>query len=205
MKELVAIQTELRANKDLYNNFGSYGYRSAESILEALKPLLKKYECSVLLSDEVKEVGQPYTYDTQDQKKGTAQHYVGTRVYIESTATITNKDGDEKKAKGWARENVEKAGMDVAQITGAASSYARKYALCGLFAIDDNRDADATNTGAKQIPEAKLKSEFTTAKKKLDGCKTKQEVVDLNAKYEDLWGYQPYVQYRDMKYNSLPQ
>ena len=94
--------------------------------------------------------------------------------------------------------------MDESQLTGAASSYARKYALCGLLAIDDRRDSDTINNGQSQIPEAKLKSEFVQAKKKLDGCKTKQEVVTLNEKYEDLWGYEPYVQYRDVKYNSVP-
>ena len=103
----------------------------------------------------------------------------------------------------FAREALSKKGMDESQVTGAASSYARKYALCGLLAIDDRRDSDATNNG-NQIPEAKLKSEFMTAKKKIDGCKFKEDLIAVNEGYQDLWNYQPYAQYRDMKWNSLP-
>lgn len=184
MQELVKIQTELKANKDQFNAFGGYGYRSAESILEALKPLLKETNCIIIISDDILMVGD--------------------RIYVKATATIKNSQGMQESSVSFAREALTKKGMDDSQVTGAASSYARKYALCGLLAIDDRRDSDATNNG-KQIPEAKLKSEFTQAKKKLDGCKTKQDVIDLNVKYEDLWGYQEYVQYRDMKYNQLPQ
>lgn len=206
MKELVKIQTELKANKDLFNQFGKYGYRSTETILEALKPLLKELGCVVLLSDNVVEVGQPYQYHTESKKNGqeSRNDYNGTRVYVEATATIINSAGDELSVKAYAREDVEKAGMDASQITGSASSYARKYALCGLFAIDDGRDNDSINSGSPQNDD-KLKSEFETVKKKLNACKTKQAVVDLNAKYEDLWNYQPYIQMRDQKWNSLPQ
>ena len=126
MKELVNIQQELRAPKDLHNSFGGYSYRSAESILEAVKPLLKKYNATLTLSDQAM--------------------LVGTWNYIEATATLTvYKDKEDKVyiARAYARESEVKKGMDTAQITGAASSYARKYALNGLFAIDDTKDPDS--------------------------------------------------------------
>lgn len=207
MKELVKIQTELKANKDLFNLFGKYGYRSTETILEALKPHLKELGCVVLLSDNIVEVGQPFTLHTESNKNGQSSKldYNGTRVYVEATATIINSTGDKLSVKAYAREDIEKAGMDASQITGSASSYARKYALCGLFAIDDGRDSDSANAGNAPVDEAKLKSEFETVKKKLNACKKKQDVVDLNAKYEDLWQYQPYIQMRDQKWNQLPE
>lgn len=201
MKELVKIQRNLKARKDLYNNFAKFAYRSAESILEALKPLLEEAKCSVILSDEVVEVGQPYVYDSQDQKKGVASHFAGTRVYVVSTATIINEAGEMLSVKGWARENVEKAGMDVAQITGSASSYARKYALCGLFAIDDGRDMDSASVSP--ITQDKLKGDLDKAKKKIDGCKTRAELQSVNEKCQSLWNNQEYINYLTMKYNTL--
>ena len=146
MKELIEIQNELNAPKSRHNNFGNYNYRSAEDIMKAVKPLCKKHGCVLFLSDDVKEVGAPYVYNTQDTKKGTSSSYNGTRVYIEATATIINSEGQSISVKALAREEVAKAGMDASQITGAASSYARKYALNGLFAIDDSVDADRLNT-----------------------------------------------------------
>lgn len=184
MVELVKIQTELKANKDLFNSFGGYGYRSTESILESAKPLMKENGCTIVMSDEVVMVGD--------------------RIYVKATATIKNGKGECESAVSFAREALSKKGMDDSQVTGAASSYARKYALCGLLAIDDRRDADATNNG-HQTPDAKLMSEFTAAKKKIDGCKTRGDLVKVNEKYQELWGYQPYVQYRDLKYNNLSQ
>lgn len=183
MLELVKIQTELKANKDLFNSFGGYGYRSAESILEAVKPLLKETSCTLIVSDDVVMVGD--------------------RIYVKATATLKNSKGESESAISFAREAATKKGMDDSQVTGAASSYARKYALCGLLAIDDRRDSDATNNGTP-LAENKLKAEFAAARKKLDGCKFKEDVVALNEKYQDLWNYQPYVNYRDMKWNALP-
>jgi outer membrane cobalamin receptor len=183
MQELVKIQTELKANKDLFNSFGGYGYRSAESILEAVKPLLKETNCTIVVSDDITMVGD--------------------RIYVKAIATIKNEKGETESAVSFAREAATKKGMDDSQITGAASSYARKYALCGLLAIDDRRDSDATNNG-NPINENKLKSEFAAIQKKMDGCKFKEDLIALNEKHEDLWNYQPYVQYRDMKWNVLP-
>lgn len=136
MEALLKIQNELVAPKDLYNSFGKYSYRSAESILEALKPLLIKYNAQLTLSDEV--VG------------------VGDRVFVKAVATIT--DGKETvTVTAYAREPSEKKGMDASQITGATSSYARKYALNGLFLIDDNKDADTEEN--KNESDARAKAE----------------------------------------------
>ena len=184
MKELVKIQTELKANKDLFNSFGGYGYRSAESILEAVKPLLKETGCTIIVSDDIQMVGD--------------------RIYVKATATIRNSQGETESAVSFAREALSKKGMDDSQVTGAASSYARKYALSGLLAIDDRRDADVTNNG-QQMPEAKFKSMFTTAKKKIDGCKTQQELSKLNEEYKDLWNHQEYMNYVNAKWQTLPQ
>lgn len=203
MKELVKIQRHLKASKDLYNSFAKFAYRSAESILESLKPLLEEQQCVVLLSDDVVEVGQPFQYNAQDSKKGTSSSYNGTRVYVVSTATIINPAGEKLSVKGWARENVDKAGMDVAQMTGSASSYARKYALCGLFAIDDGRDVDSTPNSP--IAQDKLKGDYDKAVKKIDGCKTRAELQSLNEKCQSLWNYQPYINKISEKYNTLPQ
>lgn len=155
MKELIQIQQEINAPKSRTNNFGHYNYRNAEDILKAAKPICDKYGCVLLLSDEVREIGSAYTYNTQqqDSKKGvtSASQFNGTRFYVESTATIINSTGEKISVKAYAREEVAKAGMDASQITGSASSYARKYALNGLFAIDDGIDADTTNTSDTYI------------------------------------------------------
>lgn len=123
MKELIAIQSELKAPKSQYNTFGKYKYRKAEDILEALKPLLMANGCFVTLSDEISEIAG--------------------RVYVKAFATITNSEGMSITTTAFARESESKSGMDAAQITGAASSYARKYALNGLFCIDDSVDPDS--------------------------------------------------------------
>lgn len=130
MKELIAIQSELKAPKSQFNKFGGYKYRKAEDILEAVKPLLAKQKCTLTITDDIV--------------------MVGNRIYVKSTATIKNEKGECETTTGWAREEENKKGMDGSQITGASSSYARKYALNGLFAIDDNADSDTTNDGQHQ-------------------------------------------------------
>ncbi len=142
-KILSAIQAELNAPKGQTNKFGGYTYRSCEDILEALKPLLAKHESAVTLTDVLEE--------------SSAGH-----IYIKSKATLLTTDG-EICCEALAREPMDAKGMSPAQCTGAASSYARKYALNGLFCIDDNKDADATNTHGKeteQIAEDKPKPRF---------------------------------------------
>lgn len=130
MKELISIQSELKAPKSQFNKFGGYKYRKAEDILEAVKPLLAKQKCTLIITDDVV--------------------LIGNRIYVKATATIKNEKGECETTTGWAREEETKKGMDGSQITGASSSYARKYALNGLFAIDDNADSDTTNDGQHQ-------------------------------------------------------
>jgi hypothetical protein len=122
MKELKRIQAELKAPKGQRNQFGNYNYRSCEDILEAVKPLLNDHDCILTLSDEIINIGN--------------------RNYVKATATIYMPDDKSLSVSASACEAETKKGMDPAQITGAASSYARKYALNGLFAIDDTKDAD---------------------------------------------------------------
>lgn len=134
-KIMQSIQSELKAPKGQTNKFGGYSYRSAEDILEAVKPLLNKYNCFLTVSDEIVEVGG--------------------RVYVKATATVHESHADSiAVTTAFAREAEVKKGMDEAQITGSASSYARKYALNGLFAIDDTKDPDATNKHGKDKPRA---------------------------------------------------
>ena len=124
MKELIQIQSELKAPKSQFNSFGKYNYRSCEDILEAVKPLLLKYGCTLTIRDEVKEIsGIPF---------------------IEATASI-QKDDEIKSVTAQAGIDPNRKGMDIAQCFGASSSYARKYALNGLFLIDDTKDPDSTN------------------------------------------------------------
>lgn len=119
---LQSIQSELVAPKGQYNSFGKYNYRSAEDILEALKPILKKHKAAITMSDDIV--------------------YIEGRHYVEASVTLYA-EGEAIGSKALAREEETKKGMDGSQITGTASSYARKYALNGLFAIDDNKDADS--------------------------------------------------------------
>lgn len=128
MHRLFAIQQELKAPKNQKNTFGGYKYRSCEDILEAVKPLLKKQNLGLFLKDEIVNVGERY--------------------YVKANAMIYDENGKIlADISAYAREEENKKGMDASQITGAASSYARKYALNGLFAIDDTKDSDFTNTG----------------------------------------------------------
>lgn len=141
-EKLAAVQRELKAPKGQFNSFGKYKYRSCEDILEALKPVLSKNGCAVVLSDSVEQVGD--------------------RFYICATATITDYETHEQVHNtAFAREDTDKKGMDGSQITGTASSYARKYALNGLFLIDDTKDADTDayheqTTGEKHKEEPKI-------------------------------------------------
>lgn len=141
MKKLIEIQKELKAPKGQFNKFGNYKYRSCEDILEAVKPLCAKQGVQLTVSDELVLIGERY--------------------YIKATAKVT--DGSETvEVNAYAREEENKKGMDASQITGTASSYARKYALNGLFCIDDTKDADtdefAAKTGKGKLEEEKLKT-----------------------------------------------
>ena len=140
-EKLAAIQSELKAPKNLYNSFGKYSYRNAEGICEAFKPYGKKYGLSLVLSDDVVEIGG--------------------RVYVMATATLYDTESpDSIGVSAYAREAETKKGMDDSQVTGATSSYARKYALNGLFLLDDTKDPD---TDEYRQQEEKEKAEGKSA------------------------------------------
>ena len=138
-QKLQGIQSSLKAPKGQTNKFGGYRYRSAEDILTSVKPLLAEWACTLVITDEMVEVGG--------------------RVYVKSTAVIssTEESSNSIHVNAYAREAETKKGMDDAQITGSASSYARKYALNGLFAIDDTKDPDATNDHGSKLPKPTTK------------------------------------------------
>ena len=154
------IQSELKAPKGQYNKFGGYAYRSCEDILEAVKPLLKKAGAVLTITDEIE--------------------FIGGRWYVRAIAKF-RVGAEEIETSAFAREAETKKGMDDSQITGSASSYARKYALNGMFCIDDTKDADATNTGDVQkkqtatAPAAKpaqTSKKEPTLKERFDRCRS---------------------------------
>ena len=139
-QKLQGIQSSLKAPKGQTNKFGGYRYRSAEDILTSVKPLLAEWACTLVITDEMVEVGG--------------------RVYVKSTAVIASTDDSSDSSihvNAYAREAETKKGMDDAQITGSASSYARKYALNGLLCIDDTRDPDSTNDHGSKLPKPTTK------------------------------------------------
>lgn len=163
-EKLLAIQTKLKAPKGQYNSFGKYSYRSAEDILEAVKPLNAEQDVLLTITDEIKEIGG--------------------RVYVVATATVS--DGtDTLQVSAFAREPENKKGMDDSQITGATSSYARKYALNGLYAIDDNKDAD-TDEHKQQQDNALKKQQAQKQQQKQQQQEqgfTEKELHELVEKY----------------------
>ena len=154
IEKLMKVQDELKAPKGKYNNFGKFSYRSCEDILEAVKPLLKKYNLLLTLSDDIIEMGG--------------------RVYVRATASIQDEE-EMRVITAYARESEKKSGFDESQLTGTASSYARKYALNGLFLIDDTKDADTDEyqdqVVSGQIGEQKIPMEKAIALGEL--CKEK--------------------------------
>lgn len=142
MSTLQKIQSELKAPKGQFNSFGKYKYRSCEDILEAVKPILAKYEAEITLSDEIVNIGN--------------------RFYVKAKASFTSKEEATTVVYAYAREPEEKKGMDESQITGTASSYARKYALNGLLLIDDTKDED-TN-GLREEKKAKKEAQVPEVK-----------------------------------------
>lgn len=160
-KKLATIQSRLKAPKNQYNSFGKYKYRSCEDILEALKPLANEQGCTITIEDSPIMVGEWH--------------------YIQATATLS--DGyNSKSVKAYARESETKSGMDSSQITGTASSYARKYALNGLFAIDDTKDADTMDNRPKVEPNPEAK-ELAKVKAQLKQAKTADEIKNVLSLY----------------------
>ena len=172
IEKLVKIQNELKAPKSQYNSFGKYSYRNAEDIFEAAKPLAFQHGLFLSISDEVIEVGGA--------------------LFVESTASIT--DGENTfSVKAQAGLDLNRKGMDKAQASGASSSYARKYALGGLFLLDDTKDADATNTHGKgpqkavaaPVAKPQLKINSEAYLKAIQAVTNKQvTIAQVKAKYD---------------------
>lgn len=165
MKELMEIQSKLNVPKSLRNNFGGYNYRSAEQILEAVKPLLKENNCTLTINDDIVMIGD--------------------RIYVKSIATIRNEKGETETTTAFAREALSKKGMDDSQVTGAASSYARKYALNGLFCIDDTKDADALNVNKEYTQQSDPSLEMVIA-----NIKAASSIQDLTQIWNECYAYQ---------------
>lgn len=194
MKELITIQSELKAPKTQVNNFGGYKYRKAEDILEAVKPLLAKQKCTLTITDDIV--------------------MVGNRIYVKATATIKNEKGEVETSTGWAREEESKKGMDASQITGASSSYARKYALNGLLAIDDNADSDTTNNGQQQtqtqqpVPQQSSNSQYhpndlNEGMEYLSRCINKDNLIWVVQTYKPLTANPQFMQAVSAKKKQL--
>jgi len=184
-EKLMNIQNELKAPKNQYNNFGKYKYRSCEDILEALKPLLKKYKATLLISDEMCAIGERY--------------------YLNAMATFIDiEDGEKIVSTASAREAETKKGMDDAQITGSTSSYARKYALNGMFAIDDTKDSDATNKGEEKAPKQKG-SLITEEERNVIYALMKELNVEQEAVVNiiKVFGYDKSVEIQRKDYNNI--
>lgn len=171
--KLRKIQCELKAPKSQFNSFGNYKYRKAEDILESVKPLLDKYVCALTCSDALVQIGD--------------------RFYVQATARLVDcESGETAECNAFAREEESKKGMDGSQVTGASSSYARKYALNGLLCIDDTQDSDTTNTGAEpekpkkrpvkkenKADEGELVLTPESPAEALDVAETEEEVIAL--------------------------
>ena len=153
MEQLKQIQQQLNAPKNMFNGFGGYNYRSCESIFEAVKPLLEKLNCILIVSD-------------------TLQEFCG-RVYVTAKATLIEPDGTKYEATASAQDEGVKKGMDSAQVTGAASSYARKYALNGLFLIDDVKDPDTEEKYLERV------------RSSIYAAKSEQELREIYEKQKD--------------------
>lgn len=169
MKALIDIQNELKAPKNQRNNFGKYNYRSCEDILEALKPLLVKHKATLTITDEVKQVGD--------------------LLFIESTVTFSHLDKHEPIiAKAQAGINPNRKGMDIAQSFGTSSSYARKYALNGLFLIDDTKEVDSMdNTKTKPLLTSKVAQEESKNKTTIEELKKRFDLTEEQEnKYKSL-------------------
>ena len=185
LEKLNIIQSKLKAPKGQYNKFGNYTYRSCEDILEALKPLLAQTKTVLTIKDDIE--------------------FIGDRYYLRAICTLHDAESGEKiENTAYARETDTKKGMDAAQITGSVSSYARKYALNGLFAIDDTKDSD-TNENYKQTQ--KNQSNAQRNAQGVDISKTRNEIAQiLNAKKIDFNTFIEYLQrnYGVKKIEELP-
>ena len=186
MKELNEIQVKLNAPKGNYNSFGKYSYRSCEDILAAVKPLLKETKSTLTLWDEIVLVGERY--------------------YVKATATLTNEAGETATTTAYAREEQDKKGMDASQITGTASSYARKYALNGLFAIDDVKDADALNTSkeyTQKSTNATAKAQPKNWREEIEQAQSVAELQAIHEAHKELQNSQEFKQALNDRYTLV--
>lgn len=159
--KLCKVQRDLKCPKDQFNAFAKYNYRNAEGILEAVKPLLAQNNLALTISDNIQMVGD--------------------RIYVQSTARLISiETGEWLEVSAFAREADEKKGQDSAQVTGACSSYSRKYALNGLFCIDDTKDADATNDHGKSENASESNSEMID--KIIASFNAQSTIAELDAK-----------------------
>lgn len=169
-EKFMRVQVELKAPKNLYNSFGKYHYRNAEGIQEAVKPLLKEYRLYLNLTDTIEEVGG--------------------RVYVKSTARINDLDSEEfAEVTAYAREASEKKGMDDAQVTGATSSYARKYALNGLFLLDDTKDVDTEEYQAATYTESSKNTTKKSTAEKSTEEKSAEEKTERSPARQKLYDF----------------
>lgn len=176
LKRVADLQHELKAPKGQTNSFGGYRYRSCEDILEAVKPLLHKYGCVLTVSDELEQAGERY--------------------YIKATATLRDTEsGEAVSNSAYAREAAQKKGMDESQLTGATSSYARKYALNGLFCIDDTKDAD-TDDYIKTQQKAEERREI-----RCERCG--KEVHPVKKRDGSIWDVKDMETYSRLKFGAI--
>lgn len=190
-QKLSEVQQQINVPKKNYNSFGKYYYRSAEDILEAAKPILKKVGLVLTLSDNIVNIGTITNGDTSAMVN-----------YVESTATIYDVEtGESLSVKAYAKEDVDRKGMDSPQITGSASSYARKYALNGIFALNDAEDSDSTNTHEVEKPKVKeqpkIKEQPKTKEQPAATLATKEQlnkIYELAKKHNYEEGIAKYIQ-----------
>lgn len=178
MESLKKIQAELKAPKNQFNKFGNYAYRSAEDILEAVKPLLAKYNSMLTISDEIVEAGG--------------------RIYVKAQCTFMDDKGSSIITAAYAREPESKKGMDESQITGAASSYARKYALNGMFLIDDTKDADTNAYQSVNNPPPKQPKMITNEQ----GCQIEDLVFKTKTDKAKMLEYYNVKRLQDMTFET---
>ena len=183
MKELFLIQSKLKAPKGKTNSFGGYKYRSCEDILEAAKPILRELACTITLNDDIIQVGDRY--------------------YLKATVTLRNSEGEVEQTTAWAREEETKKGTDASQITGAASSYARKYALCGLFAIDDGKDADSLNNSPAYTERNNDSDYLAMAKQEIDAATEVRTLTGIYNNYTNLQGNARFIEMLTKKRKKL--
>ena len=189
-KKLIEVQNKLKAPKSQYNSFGKYNYRNAEDILEAVKPVLIEFGATLFIKDEIV--------------------LIGDRFYVKATTTFVDiESGNTIEASALARESEEKKGMDSAQVTGATSSYARKYALNGLFLIDDTKDNDhdsmhQTDTKKEEKPKYENKEKDEVIQKIIskigNDSERKKKIIDMmNGKYEKTYSYFKYIKVEQLE------